>query len=43
MGQNAKLICPVTDMDWGDSVCYFADPDGHIIAFAEKAILTEKQ
>lgn len=22
--------------DWGDKVAYFADPDGHIIAFAEK-------
>lgn len=21
--------------DWGDRVCYFADPNGHIIAFAE--------
>ena len=33
---NAKLISPVTDMDWGDTVCYFSDPDGHIIAFAQK-------
>lgn len=24
------------DRDWGDKVCYFADVDGHIIAFAEK-------
>lgn len=33
---GAKLISPVEDRDWGDKVCYFADPDGHIIAFAEK-------
>jgi uncharacterized glyoxalase superfamily protein PhnB len=33
---GAKLISPITDRDWGDRVCYFADPDGHIIAFAEK-------
>lgn len=33
---GAKLISPAEDRDWGDRVCYFADPDGHIIAFAEK-------
>ena len=33
---GAKLISPITDRDWGDKVCYFSDPDGHIIAFAEK-------
>ncbi|HRH66625.1 MAG TPA: VOC family protein [Bacteroidia bacterium] len=33
---GAKLISPVSDRDWGDRVCYFSDPDGHIIAFAEK-------
>ncbi len=33
---GAKLISPIADRDWGDRVCYFADPDGHIIAFAEK-------
>jgi len=35
---GAKLISPIADRDWGDRVCYFADPDGHIIAFAEKII-----
>lgn len=34
---GAKLISPISDRDWGDKVCYFSDPDGHIIAFAEKA------
>jgi len=33
---GARLISPVSDRDWGDRVCYLADPDGHIIAFAEK-------
>lgn len=33
---GAKLISPILDRDWGDRACYFADPDGHIIAFAEK-------
>lgn len=33
---GAKLISPISERDWGDTVCYFADNDGHIIAFAEK-------
>lgn len=33
---GAFLISPVTNRDWGDRVCYFSDPDGHIIAFAQK-------
>ncbi|MBK6610985.1 MAG: lactoylglutathione lyase [Sphingobacteriales bacterium] len=32
---KAALISPIIDRDWGDKVCYFSDPDGHIIAFAE--------
>lgn len=32
---GAKLISEISDRDWGDKVCYFSDPDGHIIAFAE--------
>ncbi len=32
---GAQLISPLEDRDWGDKVCYFADPDGHIIAFAQ--------
>lgn len=31
---GAKPISPVLLRDWGDSVCYFSDPDGHVIAFA---------
>jgi len=33
---GATPISPIEDRDWGDKVCYFADMDGHIIAFAEK-------
>jgi len=33
---GAKLISEIKEQDWGDKVCYFADIDGHIIAFAEK-------
>lgn len=36
VSSGAKLISPVADRDWGDKVCYFSDPDGHVIAFAEK-------
>ncbi len=32
---GAALISPPQDRDWGDRACYFADPDGHIIAFAQ--------
>lgn len=33
---GAELISEIKDQDWGDRVCYFADIDGHIIAFAQK-------
>ncbi len=36
LNSGAKLISPVEDRDWDDRVCYFTDPDGHVIAFAEK-------
>jgi catechol 2,3-dioxygenase-like lactoylglutathione lyase family enzyme len=32
---GAKLISPLLERNWGDAVAYLADPDGHIIAFAE--------
>lgn len=35
---GAHLISPIIDRDWGDRACYFSDPDGHIIAFAQKII-----
>ncbi|SMO64801.1 Glyoxalase-like domain-containing protein [Saccharicrinis carchari] len=33
---GATLISPILERNWGDRACYFSDPDGHIIAFAEK-------
>jgi lactoylglutathione lyase len=32
---GAILISDVAPREWGDLVCYFADPDGNVIAFAE--------
>jgi lactoylglutathione lyase len=34
---NAGLISETEERSWGDRVCYFSDPDGHIIAFASKS------
>lgn len=36
MKGGARLISAIENRNWGDKACYFADPDGHIIAFAEK-------
>jgi catechol 2,3-dioxygenase-like lactoylglutathione lyase family enzyme len=36
MQAGAKLISSLSPREWGDTVCYFTDPDGHVIAFAEK-------
>jgi catechol 2,3-dioxygenase-like lactoylglutathione lyase family enzyme len=33
---GAVKIGEQRDRDWGDSVAYCADPDGHILAFAKK-------
>ena len=33
---GAQIISPIEERNWGDKVCYFADLDGHIIAFAKK-------
>lgn len=38
---GAKLISPISNRDWGDKVCYFSDPDGHILAFAENVTKTD--
>lgn len=32
----AKEVSPAQPRSWGDVVCYFSDPDGHILAIAEK-------
>ncbi len=36
LAAGARLISGPQARDWGDTVCYFADPDGHVIAFAKK-------
>ncbi len=36
VASGAKLISEIQDRDWGDQVCYFADLDGHILAFAKR-------
>ncbi len=33
---GGKLINPLQNRDWGDTVGYIADMDGHIIAFAQE-------
>jgi catechol 2,3-dioxygenase-like lactoylglutathione lyase family enzyme len=33
---GALALSPVLPRDWGDRVGYLADPDGHVIAFAEE-------
>jgi len=33
---GAKEVSKFQSRDWGDSVGYVADPDGHIIAFAKR-------
>lgn len=33
---GAKEISPILKRSWGDIACYFQDPDGHLIAFAER-------
>ncbi|MEA4995401.1 MAG: lactoylglutathione lyase [Petrimonas sp.] len=30
------MVSDVAVRDWGHKVCYFCDPDGHIVAFAEE-------
>ncbi len=32
---GAVVVDEAADRDWGHRVAYFADPDGHVVAFAE--------
>ena len=38
---GAKIISPVSLMDWGHLVCYIADPDGHVIALAQEIVVND--
>ena len=33
---NALVVSETENRDWGHRVCYFSDPDGHIVAIAEE-------
>jgi len=33
---GAVLVSDIENRDWGHKACYFSDPDGHILAFAEE-------
>ena len=33
---GGKMVSAVQPRDWGHTVGYVADPDGHVLAFAEK-------
>ena len=33
---GAALVNATADRDWGHRVCYYADPDGHVIALATR-------
>lgn len=35
---GAAELSPLADRDWGDRVAYSLDPDGHVLAFAEKSL-----
>jgi predicted enzyme related to lactoylglutathione lyase len=34
---GARELSPVQPRDWGDAAGYCLDPDGHVLAFAEKS------
>lgn len=36
---GGQVISAIEERNWGDTVCYLSDPDGHVIAFA---VRTEK-
>jgi len=36
---GARVLSAVSERDWGDRAGYVADPDGHVIAFAERALV----
>ncbi len=36
-GAGARELSPLMDRDWGDRAAYALDPDGHVLAFAERS------
>lgn len=37
LGAGAIELSPLSARDWGDTASYCLDPDGHVIAFAERS------
>lgn len=37
--EGAILISPLAERDWGHTVCYLADHDGHVLAFAKETVI----
>ena len=35
---GARELSPWQDRDWGDTAAYYEDPDGHVLAFAERTV-----
>jgi len=35
---GAKELSPLSPRNWGDTVAYSLDPDGHVLAFAKKTL-----
>jgi predicted enzyme related to lactoylglutathione lyase len=33
---GGRLLSPIARRDWGDTVAYFADPDGYVLALSER-------
>jgi uncharacterized glyoxalase superfamily protein PhnB len=42
LSTGARMISPLMERNWGDMACYFSDPDGHLVAFAQKIDLMVK-
>ena len=36
IAEGGSLVSPLQERNWGDNTGYIADPDGHVLAFAEK-------
>lgn len=36
LAHGARELSPLQLRDWGDEVAYCADPDGHVLAFAQR-------
>lgn len=37
LAAGGRALAPLARRDWGETVAYVLDPDGHVLAFAERA------